>query len=275
MNQPFFDDLDFNDELTIAARVKQWDIFKPDWEFLSQHPSFTLASLVGQSFEIHPYFCEPAWVFNIAIPYFKNKKTLLLGDIDQWYQYENNLTEEPLFNYPDDEKQELLEYIKEIDVKLLKLNNFIEYIHVAVRNITPYGELMPIDGVVCSVNTMIKHSDFVAFALKNNWVLPMDFKRSLFEVKPKEIGHIKTIKPSKNQKRDEFFKIWLNEEITNAKNNNETFNINTLKKTDIQNALIESERKATGTSSLWFSGFDDWVKYTQLYQGVSGRKKQN
>ena len=120
MNQPLFDHLQFNDELSIKARVKQWGIFNPDYSFLSQVPAFTLASLVGQSLGIHPYFCSPAWVFNIAIPYFENEKALLLGDIERGYSYQNYLTEEPPCNYSKDDIQALNELIKVVDEKILK-----------------------------------------------------------------------------------------------------------------------------------------------------------
>lgn len=66
-----------------------------------------------------------------------------------------------------------------------------------------------------------------------------------------------TTKQTKNKRRDEDFKIWLKEANPD---------IDDMTKADIQAALIPRNR------SLWTSGFNDWVKYTELYAGKQGRK---
>ena len=72
----------------------------------------------------------------------------------------------------------------------------------------------------------------------------------------------KTEDQSKNQQRDEDYKIWL-EEISTSSNSD----IDVMTKADIQAALILRNR------TLWTSGFNDWVKYTGLYAGKRGRKR--
>jgi hypothetical protein len=148
------------ESLTIDASIKQWDIFKPDWEYLSKFPAFTLNSLVGQSVGITPYFASPSWVFNRAIPYFEGDRDF---DID------------PTIDPP-------LSGVNEERCKQLK--EFLRRIHIAVANLAPYGDLKPADDDNQAENTKIKTADFLAFAINKGWDLPTEFSRLPESVTP-------------------------------------------------------------------------------------------
>jgi hypothetical protein len=60
-----------------------------------------------------------------------------------------------------------------------------------------------------------------------------------------------------NRQRDEDFVKYLDEEKPNLKE---------MKKKDVHAALISRNRR------LWQAGFEDWVKKTNLYSGIRGRR---
>ena len=53
--------MDNNDDLTVAARVKGWDIFAPDWAYLAQYPD---VARVGVCF-MH-MFQKAGWLERIS-----------------------------------------------------------------------------------------------------------------------------------------------------------------------------------------------------------------
>ena len=119
----------------------RWEIFQPNWEYLNEIDAFSLASLVGMSVGLHPYFSNPQWVDDAAIPYFNGTARDLYLD--------NPVSES------DAEKKD-------------KLWLFIGRITIAVANLSPRGELLAVTGVVEGENTLVKAADFVAFAIRKN-----------------------------------------------------------------------------------------------------------
>jgi hypothetical protein len=141
------DIMDFNDDLTIQARCLQWEIFNPDWHYLSDFPAQAVSSLTAQSVGLHPYFADPAWVFTVALPYFE-------GELNQ--DFDPPSAEEAA----DDAS------------RCLKLKEFLKRIHIVVGNLAPRGELVTLDDGVQCVGPVVKCSDFVAFAIRKGWSFP-------------------------------------------------------------------------------------------------------
>ena len=140
--------MDNNDDLTIAARVKGWDIFAPDWAYLAQYPALELGSLCALSVGLHPYFAMPAWVLHVAIPHFNGT------DSDEFY---------PLEDASEGTKQAAL------------LHDFLQRVGIAAGNLAPLGTLPMAIGEANGERTMVKVADFVALADSLGWALPDEF----------------------------------------------------------------------------------------------------
>ncbi|OQW66794.1 MAG: hypothetical protein BVN35_21150 [Proteobacteria bacterium ST_bin11] len=137
------------EEITIDARAYNWDIFKPDWEFLQAFPALSLCSLVGLSVGLHPWFSRPDWVFHCAKPYFEGNRD---SELD------------PPATEDDQAKAE-------------DLQRFLKRIHIAAGNLAPAGTLNPIDGIAQGAATVVSVAEFLAFAGRLDWELPEKFTR--------------------------------------------------------------------------------------------------
>lgn len=136
-----------NDELTIMARTRQWDIFSPDWGYIAQIPVFELGSLCALSVGLHPNFADPSWALFIAIPFYK-------GEWDDEFC--------PLEDAGVGRQRAAL------------LNDFIRRVHIAAANLAPHGALPIADGKAAGERTLIRASDFVAWAKSKGWELPTE-----------------------------------------------------------------------------------------------------
>ena len=143
--------MDSNDELTIAARVKGWEIFAPDWDYLRQYPALQLASLCALSVGLHPAFASPGWVFNLAMPHFSGT------DPDECC---------PLEDAAEGAKRAAL------------LDDFLRRVQIAVGNLVPRGTLPIADGAADGERTVVKVADFAAWADGMGWNLPSEFPRT-------------------------------------------------------------------------------------------------
>lgn len=141
--------MDNNDELTIAARTKGWEIFAPDWDYLRQYPALQLASLCALSVGLHPAFASPGWVFNLAMPHFTGT------DPDEYCP---------------------LEDAAEATKRAALLDDFLRRVQIAVGNLVPRGTLPITDGAADGEQTVVKVADFVAWAGGMGWNLPDEMK---------------------------------------------------------------------------------------------------
>lgn len=137
-----------NDELTIAARLKGWGIFAPDWDYLLQRTSLPLVSLCALSVGLHPYFADPSWVFNIAMPHFNGE------DSDECC---------PLDDAEEGAKRAAL------------LHKFLQRVNIARDELAPRGGLTSIEGD--GYAAILRLADFAAWAIGKNWTLPSEFPR--------------------------------------------------------------------------------------------------
>ena len=144
--------MDNNDDLTIAARVKGWEIFAPDWDYLRQYSTLQLGSLCALSVGLHPAFADPSWVFNVAMPHFSGT------DSDELH---------PLEDAPEGAKRAAL------------LDDFLRRAHIAAEELVPRGTLPIADGAADGERTVVRVADFVAWAtaLPTPWKLPDEMKR--------------------------------------------------------------------------------------------------
>jgi hypothetical protein len=153
-----------NDELTIAARVKGWEIFAPDWDYLRQYPALQIASLCALSVGLHPAFADPSWVFNIAIPHFSGT------DPDEYA---------PAVGRRKGAKRAAL------------LDLFLRRVHIAVGNLVPRGKLPIADGAADGERTVVKVADFSTWAIGMGWKLPDEFPQpnaaAAYPVAPEEL----------------------------------------------------------------------------------------
>lgn len=145
--------MDGNDELTIAARVKGWKIFAPDWNYLMQYPALQLGSLCAMSVGLHPAFASPGWVFNIAMPHFSGT------DPDELCPHEDAGGDE-------------------CRVSAGLLDDFLRRVRIAAGNLAPRGTLPIADGAANGEQTVVKVADFVAWAAGMGWTLPPEFQRA-------------------------------------------------------------------------------------------------
>lgn len=140
--------MDNNDDLTVAARVKGWDIFTPDWAYLAQYPALELGTLCALSVGLHPAFASPAWVLHVAIPHFNG------ADSDELY---------PLEDAAEGAKRAAL------------LHDFLQRVGIAAGNLAPRGELPIADGTANAERTVVKVADFVTWARGLGWALHDEF----------------------------------------------------------------------------------------------------
>lgn len=136
-------------ELTVAARVKDWEIFSPDWDYLSEFPVLTLPALCALSVGLHPYFADPSWAFNIAIPHY------------------NGACRDEFSRMPESEHENEV-YLQ----RAKKLDLFIRKCHIAAANLEPRGKLMSISNGGPALNAEIRLQDFVEWAVRKKWDLP-------------------------------------------------------------------------------------------------------
>lgn len=143
--------MDSNDELTIVARGKGWEIFAPDWDYSRQYPALQLGSLCALSVGLHTTFASPGWVFNIAMPHFSGT------DPDEFC---------PLEDAAEGAKRAAL------------LNDFLRRVHIAVGNLVPLGTLPIAVGAADGERTVVKVADFATWADGMGWNLPPEFPRT-------------------------------------------------------------------------------------------------
>jgi hypothetical protein len=197
--------MDNNDDLTVAARVKGWDIFAPDWNYLRQFPALPLGPLCALSVGLHPAFASPGWVFNIAMPHFSGT------DPDECC---------PLEDAAEGAKRAAL------------LDDFLRRVQIAVGNLVPRGTLPIADGAADGEQTVVKVADFVAWADGMGWNLPHEFPQpnaASYPVAPEGLtvggakwpwGHHETDLLRKLAAAAErFWKLYDPEDITTAPTN--------------------------------------------------------
>lgn len=153
--------MDKNDDLTIQARVKEWDIFSPQWDYLAEMPALELGSICAMSVGLHPYFASPAWVLLVAIPHFDGT------DSDEWFPIEDA-----------EEGAELAKRLKE----------FLKRAHIACANLVPLGHLPIAAGEPSGEQTIVRVADFAAWAARRGWELPADFPRAEKHAEPPNGG---------------------------------------------------------------------------------------
>lgn len=142
--------MDSNDNLTVMARVKGWEIFSPDWDYLRQYSTLQLASLCALTVGLHPAFADPAWVFNVALPHFKGT------DSDELC---------PLEDATEGAKRAEL------------LDTFLRRVHIATAELVPYGALPIVDLLADGERTVVRVADFASWADGKGWNLPPEFPR--------------------------------------------------------------------------------------------------
>lgn len=142
--------MDNNDDLTIAARVKGWEIFAPDWDYLRQHSTLQLGSLCALSVGLHPAFADPSWVFNVAMPHFSGT------DSDELH---------PLEDAPEGAKRAAL------------LDDFLRRVRIAAAELVPRGTLPIADGAADGERTVVRVADFAKWADGKGWNLHPEFPK--------------------------------------------------------------------------------------------------
>jgi hypothetical protein len=143
--------LDPDDDLTIYARNKNWEIFSPDWDYLREFPTFELAPLCALSVGLIPQLAVPSWVFCVALPHFDGSK-----------RDECSCPAEP------DEEAE-----NERGAAVLR--EFIRRVHIAPANLAPLGELPIAAGEANAERTRVRVADFAAWAKGKGWTLHPEF----------------------------------------------------------------------------------------------------
>ena len=144
--------MDSNDDLTIGARVKGWEIFTPDWDYLRQYSTLKLASLCALSVGLHPAFADPSWVFNVAKPHFDGT------DSDEFC---------PLEDAEEGEKRAAL------------LHAFLQRVNIAAAELCPRGTLPIADGAADAERTVVHVASFASWAAGMGWELPPEFPKPL------------------------------------------------------------------------------------------------
>lgn len=143
--------MDNNDDLTIAARVKGWEIFAPDWDYLRQYSTLQLGSLCALSVGLHPAFADPSWVFNVAMPHFSGTNTDALHPLE--------------------------DAAKGAERAAL-LDDFLCRVHIAAAELVPRGTLPIADGAADGERTVVRVADFASWADGKGWNLHPEFPRS-------------------------------------------------------------------------------------------------
>lgn len=142
--------MDNNDNLTVAARVKGWEIFAPDWDYLRQYSTLQLGSLCALSVGLHPAFADPSWVFNVAMPHFSGT------DSDELH---------PLEDAAEGTKRAAL------------LDDFLRRAHIAAAELVPRGTLKIADGAADGERTVVRVADFASWADGKGWNLHPEFPK--------------------------------------------------------------------------------------------------
>jgi len=145
--------MDHNDETTIGARIKGWEIFAPDWNHFRQLPTLPLSALCALSVGLTPFFADPDWVLFTALPHFD------CTDPDEFF-----------WSDLDDE------HVNAYRAVLLKV--FYQRTNLAVGNLVPMGVLPVAVGEPDSLRTLVRASDFIAWADSMGWGLPAEFSRT-------------------------------------------------------------------------------------------------
>lgn len=142
--------MDNNDDLTIAARVKGWEIFAPDWDYLRQYSTLQLGSLCALSVGLHPAFADPSWVFNVAMPHFSGT---------------------------DSDKLHPLEDAAEGAKRAALLDDFLRRVRIAAAELVPRGTLPIADGAADGEQTVVRVADFASWADGKGWNLHPEFPK--------------------------------------------------------------------------------------------------
>jgi hypothetical protein len=144
--------MDHNDELTIAARTKEWEIFAPDWEHFRQLPALPLGALCALSVGLTPYFASPDWVLYTALPHFDG------SDPDECF--DSGLDDA---------------HINSFRAELLRA--FVQRAYCATGNLAPLGHLSIAAGDAAGLDTLVSVSDFIAWAGVRSpaWEMPAEF----------------------------------------------------------------------------------------------------
>lgn len=150
--------MDYDNDLTIAARVKDWEIFTPNWNYLQQHPAMELGSLCAMSVGLHPAFASLEWVFNVATPHFDGSKR----DLADLIPSEDR---DALFDSDLDDA-----HIKAF--RLALLDKFVQRARIAAANLTPLGLLPIAVGEPDGERTLVRVAEFAAWAAGMGWSLP-------------------------------------------------------------------------------------------------------
>lgn len=149
-----------NDDLTILARVKGWEIFSPDWDYLRQHPAMELGSLCSLSVGLDPTLADPAWVVRVATPHFD-------GSSPDLHDFA------PTKALPRTEDEQI-----ECDRRAASLKEFLRRVHIAPANLTPLGSLRIAVGEPNGERTLVRVADFAEWAEGMGWSLPGEFPRA-------------------------------------------------------------------------------------------------
>ena len=173
-----------NDDMTILARCKDWNLFQPDWPYILQRKTLALSVLCGLSVGLHPAFAEPSWAFNIAIPH--------LDGTD-----------------PDEGFDPGAQAAPEAADPAQRLHEFVRRVHIAQDNLAPYGDLVPVDAQNSGWHSAIRIADFVAWASSMGWSLPRELAPADAAPEPDATP----IKETTAQRRARWL-AWIEEEET-------------------------------------------------------------
>jgi hypothetical protein len=137
-----------NDDLTIAARSKGWNIFSPDYAYFAQFPALQVCALCGLSVGLIPVFASPGWALDVAIPYFNGT-------------YSDSFC--PLEDKEEGAKRATL------------LNTFVQRAYITLGNLAPLGTLSTIKDMGDGARSFIKVTEFASWAIGLGWTLPEEF----------------------------------------------------------------------------------------------------
>lgn len=135
-------------EQTPVARSRKWHLFSPNWSFLAGHDAFSLRSLVALSVGLHPYFANEAWVFNVAMPYFKGERE---HGVD--------------IPFEEDDAAVCSYSVKQLDEFIKRLSVAVSGLKAGTLQRAGDGEAGP--EVACT--------EFVRYAAAKGWHLPEEF----------------------------------------------------------------------------------------------------
>ena len=206
--------VDSNDDLTVAARVKQWEIFAPDWDYLRQYSTLQLGSLCALSVGLHPAFAVPSWVFLIAKPHFSGEDPdelhLLYDDPEADEAAADAKVAEAMAAEAAAEARAaegMPPKVAEAAAKAADtaratkasatkarvakarvgaeraalLGDFLRRVEIAAAELAPRGTLPIADGPADGERTVVRVTDFVSWADRRGWSLPPEFPRGSVE----------------------------------------------------------------------------------------------